>query len=84
MANWVIRCAQSWLKPLYKHMKRQLLEQSVIHADETVVQVLKEDNKPAASESRECGSMAAENTAASIFASLSTSLTGAANARRAF
>ena len=52
MANWVIRCAQSWLKPLYKHMKRQLLEQSVIHADETVVQVLKEDNKPAASESR--------------------------------
>ena len=52
MANWVIRCAQSWLKPLYKHMKRQLLKQSVIHADETVVQVLKEDNKPAASESR--------------------------------
>ena len=28
--------------------------------------------------------MPAENTAASIFASLSTSLTGAANARRAF
>lgn len=52
MANWVIRCAQSWLKPLYKHMKRQLLEQSMIHADETVVQVLKEDNNPAASESR--------------------------------
>lgn len=52
MANWVIRCAQSWLKPLYKHMNRQLLEQSVIHADETVVQVLKEDNKPVASESR--------------------------------
>ena len=34
------------------HMKQQLLEQSVIHADETVVQALKEDNKPAASESR--------------------------------
>lgn len=33
-------------------MKRQLLERSVIHADETVVQGLKEDNKPAASESR--------------------------------
>ena len=33
-------------------MKQQLLEQSVIHADETVVQALKEDNKPAASESR--------------------------------
>ena len=34
------------------HMKQQLLEQSVIHADETVIQALKEDNKPAASESR--------------------------------
>ena len=52
MANWVIQCTQSWLKPLYKHMKQQLLTQSVIHADETVVQVLKEGNKPATSESR--------------------------------
>lgn len=52
MANWVIQCAQSWLKPLYKHMKQELLTHSVIHADETVVQVLKEDGKPAASESR--------------------------------
>ena len=52
LANWVIQCTQSWLKPLYKHMKQQLLEQSVIHADETVVQVLKEDGKPATSESR--------------------------------
>ena len=33
-------------------MKQQLLAQSVIHADETVVQVLKEDGKPATSESR--------------------------------
>ena len=52
MANWVIRCSQSWLKPLYKHMKQELLTHSVIHADETVVQVLKEDGKPATSESR--------------------------------
>ena len=52
MSNWVIQCAQTWLKPLYKHLKQRLLEQSVIHADETVVQVLKEDGKPATSESR--------------------------------
>ena len=52
MANWVIRCSQSWLKSLYKHMKQELLTHSVIHADETVVQVLKEDGKPATSESR--------------------------------
>ena len=52
MANWVIQCSQTWLKPLYKHMKQELLTHSVIHADETVVQVLKEDNKPSTSESR--------------------------------
>lgn len=52
MASWVIQCSQTWLKPLYKHMKQRLLEQSVIHADETVVQVLKEDGKPATSKSR--------------------------------
>lgn len=49
MANWVIQCSHSWLKPLYRHMN---LTHCVIHADETVVQVLKEDGKPATSESR--------------------------------
>lgn len=52
MSNWVIRCTQTWLKPLYRHMRRALLEESVIHADETVVQVLKEDGKEATSDSR--------------------------------
>ena len=52
MANWVIQRAQTWLKPLYRHMKQELLTHSVIHADETVVQVLKEDGKPATSQSR--------------------------------
>lgn len=52
MANWVIQCSQSWLKPLYKHMKQELLTHSVIHSDETVVQALKEDGKLATSESR--------------------------------
>ena len=52
MANWVIQCAQTWFKPIYRQLRKALLEQSVIHADETVVQVLKEEGKPAASESR--------------------------------
>lgn len=52
MANWINQCSQTWLKPLYKHMKQRLLEQSIIHADESVVQVLKEEGKPATSESR--------------------------------
>ena len=53
MANWVIKCSEDWLKPVYRRMKHHLIEDScVIHADETVVQVLKEAGKTAASESR--------------------------------
>lgn len=52
MANWVIQCSEAWLKPLYKHMKQKLMTHSVIHADETVVQVLKGDDEPATSEPR--------------------------------
>lgn len=52
MANWVIQTAQTWLKPLYRSLKKHLLQCDVIHADETVVQVLKEDGKSASSESR--------------------------------
>lgn len=52
MANWIIKVAEKWLKPLFKMMKKQLLESSVIYADETVVQVLKEDGKSPQSESR--------------------------------
>lgn len=52
MANWVIQVSQSWLKPVYQQLKKHLLEGHVIHADETVIQVLKEDGKKASSESR--------------------------------
>lgn len=52
LANWIIRSSNLWLKPLYEEMKKDLLAQEVIHADETVVQVLKEPNKSPTSESR--------------------------------
>ena len=52
MANWVIKTAQRWLKPVYRRMKVHLLEQNLIHADETVVQVNKEPGKAATTESR--------------------------------
>ena len=52
LANWVIQTSQTWLKPLYRRLKKVLLESRVIHADETVVQVLKEDGKKAVSQSR--------------------------------
>lgn len=52
MASWVIQTAQTWLKPLYQRLKKHLLNNRVIYADETVIQVLKEDGKPASSQSR--------------------------------
>ena len=52
MANWIIQCSQTWLKPVFKHMKQQLLAQDIIHADQTAVQILKEDGKLSTSESQ--------------------------------
>lgn len=52
MANWVIQVADLYLRPFWKRIRSELLTQSTIHADETVMQVLKEKGKPATSESR--------------------------------
>ncbi|ACV62308.1 transposase IS66 [Desulfofarcimen acetoxidans DSM 771] len=52
LANWIIRAAIDWLVPLWETMKCHLLKQAVIHADETVIQVLKEEGKKPSSESR--------------------------------
>lgn len=52
MANWVIYAAKKWAMPVYEAMKAQLLKESVIHADETVVQVLHEPGKKAKTDSR--------------------------------
>lgn len=52
LANWIIRSSIDWLLPLWETMKKHLLKQPVIHADETVIQVLKEEGKKASSESR--------------------------------
>ena len=52
LANWIIRSANDWLMPLWEKMKSHLLIQAVVHADETVIQVLKEEGKKPSSESR--------------------------------
>lgn len=52
LANWIIRSANDWLVPLWERMKGHLLQQDVIHADETVIQVLKEEGKKPSSDSR--------------------------------
>lgn len=52
LANWIIRSSTDWLLPLWEKMKSHLLKQAVVHADETVIQVLKEEGKKPSSESR--------------------------------
>ena len=50
MANWIM-AAQHWLQPIYDRMKEELLKQYAIYADETTVQVLKEDGRRAEAQS---------------------------------
>jgi len=47
MSNWLIRCANDWLKPMYKRLKEDLLKREVLHGDETTLQVLHEPGKSA-------------------------------------
>lgn len=51
MSNWLMHASEDWLKPIYDELHRELVKRSVLHADETTLQVLKEDGKAAASKS---------------------------------
>jgi len=51
MSNWLIRCAEDWMKPIYGLLKKGLLEREVLHGDETTLQVLHEPGKKAQSKS---------------------------------
>lgn len=51
MSNWLIKASEDWLEPIYEEMKRRLCKGRILHADETVCQVLKESGKPAQSKS---------------------------------
>lgn len=50
LARWVIQCSE-YLQPLVNLMRDQLLDSSVIHCDETRLQVLKEPDRDPASHS---------------------------------
>ena len=51
MSNWVIRCADSWLKPIYERMREKLLTYDLIMCDETTIQCNKEKGRKASSNS---------------------------------
>ena len=47
MSNWVLRAAEEHLQPVYKELHRQLAKCEVLHADETILQILHEPGKKA-------------------------------------
>jgi transposase len=51
LANWVLAVSRDWLSPMCAYLKKILLSSSVLHCDETTVQVLHEDGKKATSDS---------------------------------
>jgi transposase len=51
MSNWIIRCAEDWLRPIYDRLRQLLCEREALHADETPVQVLHEPGRAAQSKS---------------------------------
>lgn len=52
MANWIIQSSEMYLKPFSEAFLKELLRQSVIHADETSLQVNREPGRAPTAESR--------------------------------
>ena len=51
MANWILQASDTWLRPVYDALHRKLFQETVLHGDETTLQVLKEPGKSAQSKS---------------------------------
>ena len=51
MANWIIKCSLTYLKPVFQKLHEYLLMRDIIHADEVPCQVLKEPGRPAKAKS---------------------------------
>ena len=51
LANWIIRCSEEYFTPIVDRLHSELLKRDIAHADETPVQVLKEDGKVPTSKS---------------------------------
>jgi transposase len=50
LSNWMLKGSE-WLELIYGRLKQKLLEQKILHADETTIQVLKEPGRAAETES---------------------------------
>lgn len=51
MANWILQASDTWLRPMYDALHRKLCQETVLHGDETTLQVLKEPGRTSTSKS---------------------------------
>ena len=51
MSNWLLKATEDWLQPIYDVLHQQLCRETVLHGDETTLQVLHEKGKSATSRS---------------------------------
>ena len=51
MANWILQASDTWLRPVYDALHRKLCRETVLHGDETTLQVLKEPGRTSTSKS---------------------------------
>lgn len=42
MSNWILKTAELYVEPMFAEMRRHLLQQAHLHADETTLQILNE------------------------------------------
>ena len=51
LANWIVYCSRNYFQPMYDYFHRELLKRSFAMADETRIQVLKEEDRRAQTQS---------------------------------
>ena len=51
LANWLVTVSENYLNSLVRELKKQLLKRDIAHADETTLQVLKEEGRDPRSKS---------------------------------
>ena len=82
MANWLLNVSEKWLSPIYDVLHRQLCRESMLHADETTLQVLKEPGRSSTPASPICGCTAPVAARGRLLYCTSTSLRGRRSTRR--
>lgn len=51
MSNWLMYASKTYVEPLYQRMHHHLLKEKVLHADESVLQVIQEEGRSASTSS---------------------------------